>query len=38
MFNTLEEARHYVEQNDVQMIDLKFTDLWGRWHHLTIPQ
>lgn len=38
MFNTLEEARHYVDQNDVQMIDLKFTDLWGRWHHLTIPQ
>ncbi len=38
MFNTLEEARDYVEQNDVQMIDLKFTDLWGRWHHLTIPQ
>jgi glutamine synthetase len=38
MFNTLEEARRYVEQNDVQMIDLKFTDLWGRWHHLTIPE
>jgi glutamine synthetase len=19
------------------MIDLKFCDLWGRWHHLTIP-
>jgi glutamine synthetase len=19
------------------MVDLKFTDLWGRWHHLTIP-
>jgi len=38
MFNTLEEARDYVEQNDVQMIDLKFTDLYGRWRHLTIPQ
>jgi len=38
MFNTLEEARRYIEQNDVQMIDLKFTDLWGRWHHLTILQ
>jgi ubiquinone/menaquinone biosynthesis C-methylase UbiE len=21
----------------VRMIDLKFCDLWGRWHHLTIP-
>jgi len=38
MFDTFEEARDYVEQNDVQMIDLKFTDLWGRWRHLTIPQ
>ena len=38
MFNTFEEAQRYVEQNDVQMIDLKFTDLWGRWRHLTITQ
>jgi len=38
MFNTLEEARRHVEQNGVQMIDFKFTDLWGRWRHLTIPQ
>ena len=38
MFATFEDARQYVEQNSVQMIDLKFTDLWGRWHHLTIPQ
>ncbi len=38
MFNTLEEARRYVERNDVQMVDLKFTDLWGHWHHLTVPQ
>jgi len=38
MFTTFEEARHYVEENDVQMIDMKFADLWGGWHHLTIPQ
>lgn len=38
MFVTFEEARQYVEENDVHMIDLKFADLWGRWHHLTIPQ
>ncbi len=37
MFTTFEDARRYVEERDVQMIDLKFTDLWGRWHHLTIP-
>ncbi len=38
MFNSFEEARSYVEERGVQMIDFKFTDLWGRWHHLTIPQ
>jgi glutamine synthetase len=38
MFSTFEEARRYVEKHGIQMIDLKFTDLWGRWHHLTIPQ
>ena len=29
MFTTFEEARRYVEENNVQMIDLKFADLWG---------
>ncbi len=37
MFATFEEARQYVEEHGVCMVDLKFTDLWGRWHHLTIP-
>lgn len=38
MFNSFEDAQRYIEEQDVQMIDLKFTDLWGRWHHLTIPR
>jgi len=38
VFATFEEARRFVEKRDVQMIDLKFTDLWGQWHHLTIPR
>jgi glutamine synthetase len=38
MFTTFEEAQSYVEKSDVQMVDLKFADLWGRWHHLTIPR
>ena len=21
--------------NKIEMVDLKFCDLWGRWHHLT---
>ncbi|MBN1178942.1 MAG: type I glutamate--ammonia ligase [Anaerolineae bacterium] len=37
MFSSFEEAHRFVQEQDVQMVDLKFTDLWGRWHHLTIP-
>jgi glutamine synthetase len=37
MFQTFEQARRYIEEYNVQMVDFKFCDLWGRWHHLTIP-
>jgi glutamine synthetase len=37
MFTTFDQAQAYVRQNAFQMIDLKFSDLWGRWHHVTIP-
>lgn len=37
MFRTFEQAQAHVVEQGVQMIDLKFCDLWGGWHHLTIP-
>ena len=37
MFNNFDEAKRFVVDNDVKMVDLKFCDLWGRWHHLTLP-
>jgi glutamine synthetase len=37
MFSTFDDARIYVQENAFQMIDLKFSDLWGRWHHVCIP-
>jgi glutamine synthetase len=37
MFNNFDEAKRFVLDNDVKMVDLKFCDLWGRWHHLTLP-
>jgi len=37
MFQTFEQARRYVDEHGIEMVDLKFSDLWGRWHHLTIP-
>jgi glutamine synthetase len=37
MFSSVEQAQAFVQENDVQMVDLKFCDLWGRWHHLSVP-
>lgn len=37
MFQTFEEAERFIATQNIHLIDLKFCDLWGRWHHLTIP-
>lgn len=37
MFNMFEEAKRYIEENDVGMVDFMMIDLNGRWRHLTIP-
>lgn len=37
MFSTFDEAQKFVQDNDVKMVDLKYADLWGRWHHVTLP-
>ncbi len=33
--NNIEEFLAYCEENDVQFVDLRFTDIKGAWHHLT---
>lgn len=37
MFQTVEQARWHISEQHIEMVDLKFCDLWGRWHHLTLP-
>ncbi len=37
MFATLEQAQAFVRERQFKMIDLKFSDLAGRWHHITVP-
>jgi glutamine synthetase len=37
MFQTFEQAQRFITEQGIQVVDLKFCDLWGRWHHLTIP-
>ena len=33
--NSVDELFKYCEENDVQFVDLRFTDIKGAWHHLT---
>jgi len=36
MFESVEEAEGYIAEEGIEQVDLKFCDLWGRWHHVTI--
>jgi glutamine synthetase len=36
MFQTYEQAAEFIKDQQIEMIDYKFADLWGRWHHVTI--
>ncbi len=37
MTQKTKEALEFAKKNSIEMVDLKFCDLFGRWHHLTIP-
>lgn len=37
MFANFDEAKKHIENEVFEAVDLKFCDLWGRWHHLTVP-
>jgi glutamine synthetase len=37
MFTQFNEIITFLNEKDIQMVDLKFSDLWGRWHHVTLP-
>lgn len=36
MFQTYDESAAFIRENKIEMVDLKFSDLWGRWHHVTL--
>lgn len=36
MFNSYSEAEKFIKEHQIRMVDLKFSDLAGRWHHVTI--
>jgi len=37
MFQSLSDVQKYLKDHDIQAVDLRFYDLWGRQHHLTVP-
>ena len=37
MFKSLEEAKRFIEEKSIKMVDFMMIDLNGRWRHLTIP-
>ena len=37
IFSSIAKLRAAVKSRGIKQIDLKFTDLFGRWHHLTVP-
>lgn len=37
MFRSTQEIPKFAKQKKIEMVDLKFSDLLGRWHHLTLP-
>jgi glutamine synthetase len=36
-FVSFEDAAATVRDRRIEMVDLKYCDLWGRWHHVTLP-
>ena len=36
--SAFKSLRGVIEKHQVEMIDLKFSDLFGRWQHLTLPK
>src|SRR5512136_1235867 len=37
IFSSIAKLRATIARLSIKQIDLKFTDLFGRWHHITVP-
>ncbi len=37
MFQNSEQVLSFCKENEIEMIDFKMVDLYGRWRHITIP-
>ena len=37
MFKNITEAKSFIQENNIRFIDMKYTNLFGGLHHITIP-
>jgi glutamine synthetase len=37
MFEEFNDAKSFIDEHDIKIVDFHYCDLWGRPHHLTIP-
>ena len=37
MASRFDQAQSFIARHAIRMIDFKFSDPWGRWHHVSIP-
>lgn len=37
MFKNLTDIEHFIAERSIAMVDLKYSNLFGGWHHLTLP-
>ena len=37
MFKSIENVKGFIEKNQISAVDLKYCDLWGGLHHITLP-
>jgi glutamine synthetase len=37
MFTDLQQVERFIRERDIKMVDLKFCNLFGGWHHISLP-
>ena len=37
LFSNIEQAKKFIQENGIKMVDFKMVDIDGRWRHITIP-
>ncbi|MGB9561797.1 MAG: type I glutamate--ammonia ligase [bacterium] len=36
-FGALDDVKEFIRENRINLIDIRYADLQGKWHHITVP-